>query len=80
MKINCFWGVFFLLIGFNATAQTTKTLYTPTCAYSTQPAYTTTTIASNFISWTPMPDNFNHNYLHIYFIVLGSGLEPEFTD
>ena len=33
MKINCFWGIFFLLIGFNATAQTTKTLYTPTCAY-----------------------------------------------
>ena len=33
MKINCFWGIFFLLIGLNATAQTTKTLYTPTCAY-----------------------------------------------
>ncbi len=45
MKINCFLGIFFLLIGLNATAQTTKTLYTPTCAYSTQPAYTTTTIA-----------------------------------
>jgi len=33
MKINCFLGIFFLLIGLNATAQTTKTLYTPTCAY-----------------------------------------------